>query len=84
MVDLIERGERRHEQCRFGTLTPAWQYDLHRETPTVLPLCTFTPSQDVPPALTRAWGGAVEYDRDCAVCDAYSPLKARATQEGQR
>jgi hypothetical protein len=74
---LIQRGERRHEQCRYGRLTEAFHIDhaTGRETPTCLPLCTFKPAGPIPPALEREWGGLVDFDRDCAVCDAYEALQ---------
>lgn len=72
-------GEDRHMRCRYGQLTEA--YVVHdspgrpeHEEPITLPACTFPLPDRSPPALHRAWGGLVEYDRDCAVCKAYSPL----------
>ena len=77
-------GEEKHERCRFGMMTPAFRIDgfmpdygwavRPRETPTVMPLCLWKLPADAPPAVSRAWGGAVEFERDCAVCRAYSPL----------
>ncbi len=69
-------GEERHERCRHGTLTPSWQVDMGgRESPGgALPLCLWRAPDPHPPAVDRAWGGLVEFDRDCAVCKAYDPL----------
>lgn len=78
-------GERRHEQCRFGTLTEAYSIDAitGREQPMVIPLCTFDPPGPVPPALNRAWGGSIEVERDCAVCPAYQRLEAEVLHKGE-
>lgn len=70
-------GELRHEQCRYGTLNPGFQYDGSGQHPILVPICNWMPNQAYPPALRRAWGGSIEYERDCALCDAYSPLQAR-------
>lgn len=67
-------GEERHETCRFGSLTPAFRLDDRGQHPTVIPLCGWEVPTAAPPAVRRAWGGAVEVDRDCANCQAYSPL----------
>jgi hypothetical protein len=69
-------GEARHEICRFGTLTEAFRIDATsgRQTPTVIPLCLWRLPDDCPPAVKRMWGGAIEFDRDCAVCRAFDPL----------
>lgn len=76
-------GEERHETCRHGVLTPAFRIDGFTadrrglapvETPTIMPLCTWKVPVDAPPAVARAWGGAVEFERDCAVCKAHDPL----------
>jgi hypothetical protein len=70
-------GERRHELCRFGRLTEAYAVETYgRETPTTMPLCTWEPEGAIPPAMKRAWGGAVEYERDCAVCRVFSGVEA--------
>lgn len=70
-------GERQHETCRFGSLTPAWMVGAGGlERPTCIPLCGWRPPENAPPGLARAWGGAVEYDRDCAVCQAHQPVDA--------
>lgn len=68
--ELFELGEERHETCRFGTLNKAVRISIGdgRETPTLQPICHWSSGQPTPPALRRAWGGAVEYERDCAVC----------------
>lgn len=74
-----DAGERRHEQCRFGVFSEqAWRVDMNgTETPMALPLCAWQHGEIVPPAVARAWGGAIEYDRDCARCAAFSTLSAR-------
>lgn len=78
MTDLAQLGEDRHSTCAFGTLTPAFIVPAGgRETPTVLPLCLWKPEAASPPAVLRAWGGAVELDRDCAVCPAFRALQAQ-------
>jgi hypothetical protein len=75
-------GEERHERCRYGTLTKAFHMTMSgEETPTVLPLCTFRP-KPAPPAVRRAWGGLVDFDRDCAVCECYAPLDGGSPAEG--
>ena len=66
-------GERRHETCRFGTLTEAWStFESGALTATVVPLCSWELPDEAPPAARRAWGGRVEPHRDCAVCPAWS------------
>ncbi len=78
MTDLAQLGEDRHSTCAYGTLTPAFIDPASGgpETPTVLPLCLWSP-EAAPPAVLRAWGGAVELDRDCAVCPAFRALEAQ-------
>lgn len=72
-------GEARHETCRFGTLNPAWVYGgVSEPTPSLIPICSWKPCGPHPPALSRAWGGAVEFDRDCAVCNAHKPVEIAA------
>lgn len=73
MTTPAHYGERKHETCRFGRLTEAWRGDgdPERMVPTVLPLCTWKAPEPRPPAVDRAWGGLVEFDRDCAVCLAH-------------
>jgi hypothetical protein len=76
--DLFDLGEERHEQCRYGVFAgEAFRIDAAtmKETPIVLPLCAWQIPRPCPPGAARVWGGdAVEFDRDCAVCDAYSPM----------
>lgn len=74
--ELHERGERRHETCRFGTLTPALNiaFEDLSETPMVVPLCNWKPPSPCPPNLKRDWGGLVEYARDCAVCECHAEV----------
>ena len=68
-------GEERHARCKFGALSPAWIINAKGvEEPVLMPLCLWTVPRPHPPGLDRAWGGAVEYHRDCAVCPAYKPL----------
>lgn len=70
-------GEIRHEQCRFGSLTEAYHIDEQdRETPMAEPLCNFIPPGPLPPALTRAWGGMIEVERDCAQCLCFQRVPA--------
>lgn len=88
MTDPYELGEDRHMRCRYGDLTGAISvsvdalqraHDDGREVPFeaagTLPLCRWRPPEASPPALSRAWGGLVEFERDCAVCKAFSELK---------
>lgn len=72
----MSNGERRHETCRYGTLTPAWRIEAANgaETATVMPLCTWGLPDPCPPAVKRGWGGAVEFARDCAMCAAHTPV----------
>lgn len=73
-------GEEKHERCRFGSLTPAFVVPLKGpESPTVTPLCSWRPGT-CPPALDRVWGGAVEPDRDCAVCPVFAEVRPVAWQ----
>jgi len=74
-------GEERHERCRHGDLTPGWEQELDGfrgfkgpEKPIVVPLCRWSLPEPHPPAVGRAWGGLIDFDRDCAVCKAYDPL----------
>lgn len=70
-------GEVRRERCKFGRLTEAFHIDEHgKETPFAAPLCTFSAPDPCPPAMKRAWGGLIEFDRDCAVCFAYAEVVA--------
>lgn len=78
----VSFGERRHELCRFGRLTEAFVIDGAKETPTSAPLCTFEPSGHVPPALKRAWGGLIEFDRDCAVCWCFAEIQVEEAGHG--
>lgn len=67
-----EVGERRHETCRHGLLTPAYRVDHDGEAQTVIPICGWMPEPPVPPPVHRAWGGnAVDFGRDCAFCKAH-------------
>jgi hypothetical protein len=71
---LSRLGEDRHARCIHGDLTEAWGVtDTGVETPFVSPLCRY-PTDTLPPAAARAWGGLVEFDRDCAVCPCYTEL----------
>lgn len=86
LKQATERGERRHETCRYGRLTETWTVEggsvhppsvreaLDRGTPGLAPLCSFEPKGPVPPALLRAWGGLVDFAQDCAMCDAYEEV----------
>lgn len=76
MVQTPEQfGEHRHERCRFGMLTPAFRVDAltGRETPDLMPLCHWKPER-APPAMMRAWGGAIEFARDCAFCPVFEEV----------
>lgn len=73
----MENGELRHEKCRHGTLTTAFKVKVlsaEGGEPTVIPLCLWQPPENAPPAIRRSWGGAIEFDRDCAVCKAFEAL----------
>lgn len=78
---LFQRGERRHEECRFGRLTSGYEgpsLEPGDMKPVILPICMWQVQKPCPPAVDRAWGGnLIEYDRDCAVCDAFQKLEAR-------
>lgn len=69
--ELEARGEERHETCRFGRLTEAWLVEHGAETALSIPVCDWEPAKPHPPAIRRAWGGDVQYARDCAICDAH-------------
>lgn len=82
MYDAEAEGERRHEQCRFGDLTASVEVNAadlaagredYRPGP-ALPLCRWKSDRPMPPAIDRAWGGLVEFERDCAVCGCFRPL----------
>lgn len=86
--DLFARGEDRHMRCRYGQLTGAIAIDVEEfrrdqeagrplkwEEGGTLPLCYWKPPEPCPPALKRAWGGLVEFERDCAVCQCFEELK---------
>lgn len=79
-------GERRHEVCRWGTLTPAYRIYADDpdavEHPDVIPLCTWKLPDPHPPGVRRAWGGDVDFVRDCAACPCFEELTAqpRTTQ----
>ena len=81
MLTLEETGERRHEQCRYGIFSAEASriYEGGKETPFAMPLCWFSPSEPVPPALKRGWSGAIEFARDCAICPAYASLEGEST-----
>lgn len=71
-------GEERHERCRYGELTKAWEHHHDwrgpREKPTVIPLCAWQVPEPCPPAVKRAWGGNAIETKDCEGCPAYDPL----------
>lgn len=72
------RGEERHEKCRYGRLTESFsacatEAPLQWE-PSVTALCTWSLPEPCPPALRRKWGEAIEFDRDCAVCECFEVL----------
>lgn len=65
-------GEARHEQCRYGILTPCirlWGPEAQEKD--VIPLCTWRVPDPAPPWVTRALGGAVEPETDCAACPCF-------------
>ena len=82
--DLQARsGEDRHAACRYGMLSPGMSIPAHADladesawSPSVVHSCLWEPSEPWPPALARRWGGAVEPDRDCAVCACWKPIIA--------
>ena len=76
-------GERRHELCRFGRLTEAFTIQGNETTPGSATFCTFQPQAPVPPALTRAWGGLVDVDRDCAVCWCFAEITVEESSHDQ-
>ena len=49
------------------------------ETPFAMPLCGLPCPSDMPPWVARRWSGSIEFNRDCAVCPAYSPLTEATT-----
>lgn len=81
MGKATDYGERKHETCKFGTLNPAFTFQPPIDDepidarPALMPICNWQPQSPCPPAVTRSWGGAVEYDRDCAVCLAHKPVE---------
>lgn len=82
----MSSGERRHETCRYGTLTASWVGDglSGKWEPGVSPMCCWRVPEPCPPAVKRAWGGnIVEFDRDCAVCPAHDPLSQHPTPTGE-
>lgn len=64
-------GERRHETCRWGDLTETYR---DGGVPGVAPLCRWKPPHEIPPGMNRAWGGLVEFHRDCAICECHERL----------
>ncbi len=71
-------GELRHETCRFGRLTEAWFHEHGRDTPVVVPLCTWNLPEATPPAILRWWGGGVKPERDCVGCSAHRAVEVAA------
>lgn len=77
MDDLYRLGEVRHEQCRYGMLAPGWLMGGRGSgdaQPSLVPVCTLPPPDPAPPWVGRCWAGAIEYQRDCAVCKVFNPL----------
>lgn len=70
----VSFGERRHELCRFGRLTEAYEIEGGKETAGTAPLCTFPTPDQCPPAMTRAWSGLIDVERDCALCFAFKEI----------
>lgn len=81
------RGEQRHERCRFGTFSAeayAVASDGSGERPIVMPLCAWEFGEATPPAVARMWGGAIEFDRDCARCATFREIEPdQATSKAQ-
>lgn len=78
MNRLKQLGEDRHARCRYGLLTPAWRSgadEFNPEwVPSVIPICAYPLPVPCPPAMKRQWGGSIELDRDCAVCQAFKEV----------
>jgi hypothetical protein len=88
--ELTERGERRHEKCKWGRLGESYSMPAHLDptiegnwTPDVAPLCAWELPEPVPPTLKRRWVGDVEFDRDCAVCDCYAEITPASPGKGE-
>lgn len=85
MTDALHaQGEERHEQCRYGVFAEqAYRVDLRtgKETPFAMPLCAWQPSEKAPPLLARVWSGAIEFERDCAVCRCFAPVIVNQSKE---
>ncbi len=72
-----EQGEIRHEQCRFGIFADkAWRTDVKtgKDERFAMPLCGWKLPADTPPLLKRLWSGAIDFERDCAVCPCFTPV----------
>lgn len=80
-------GERKHETCRFGIFAQeAYRVPFLTDEggePFAMPLCAWRPPEPHPPAVTRAWGGAIEFERDCAVCLAHQTIPAPTKEDEQ-
>jgi len=77
MPEPSNEGEIRHEQCRYGIFaSEAYHHDPRtgRETPFAMPLCGWKLAGKRPPLLDRLWSGAIDFDRDCAVCECFEPV----------
>jgi len=74
----VSAGELKHEQCAYGKLTAAWVCTggsaLHGWSGTSMPLCIYPTPANVPPWAARAWHGAVDFERDCAVCTCFKEV----------
>jgi hypothetical protein len=73
----VSEGELKHEQCAYGTLTKAWTSEPAPELKwkgTSMPLCIYPTPANVPPWAVRAWHGAVDFERDCAVCTCFKEV----------
>lgn len=95
---LEAEGEIRHEQCRYGIFSSeAYRVDARgKETPFAMPMCGWRIEGPRPPLLERLWSGAIDFSRDCAVCQCFeavapnptpshaqTPQPPTAKQEGQ-
>lgn len=72
-------GEHRHERCKYGVFS-AESVRIDAATgdaePFAMPLCSWSPPAPHPPLLARVWSGAIEFDRDCAECSCFDPVRA--------
>lgn len=76
------KGEQKHETCRFGTVEP---YEIYSKVgPFVIDTgergvaarCTWTKNRELPPHVQRSVGGLVDFCQDCALCNLWEPVEA--------